>query len=93
MYPQNHPAIGIDLGTTYSAVAMLDEHGQPRTLENSEGDKITPSVLLFEGDDVIVGKEAVKAKTTNNDAVAQHSKRYLGHRSFEQKLLIPSTSL
>ena len=85
MYPQNHPAIGIDLGTTYSAVAMLDEHRQPRTLENSEGDKITPSVLLFEGDDVIVGKEAVKAKTTNNDAVAEHSKRYLGHRSFEQK--------
>jgi molecular chaperone DnaK len=85
MNPQNHPAIGIDLGTTYSAVAMLDEHGQPRTLENSEGDKITPSVILFEGDDVIVGKEAVKAKATHNDAVAEHSKRYLGHRSFEQE--------
>ena len=85
MNPQNHVAIGIDLGTTYSAVAILDEHGQPRTLENSEGDKITPSVLLFEGDDVIVGKEAVKAKATHNDAVAEHSKRYLGHRSFEQQ--------
>jgi molecular chaperone DnaK len=85
MDPQNHPAIGIDLGTTYSAVAMLDEHGQPRTLENSEGDKITPSVLLFEGADIIVGKEAAKAKTTHNDAVAEHSKRFLGHRSFEQR--------
>jgi molecular chaperone DnaK len=85
MNPQNHPAIGIDLGTTYSAVAMLNEYGQPQTLDNSEGDKITPSVLLFEGDDVIVGKEAVKAKATHNTAVAEHSKRYLGHRSFEQE--------
>ena len=85
MNPQNQPAIGIDLGTTYSAVAMLDKQGQPQTLENSEGDKITPSVLLFKGDNVIVGKEAVKAMATHHDAIADHSKRYLGQRSFEQE--------
>ena len=85
MNPQNQPAIGIDLGTTYSAVAMLDKQGQPQTLENSEGDKITPSVLLLKGDNVIVGKEAVKAMATHHDAIADHSKRYLGQRSLEQE--------
>ena len=55
------PAIGIDLGTTFSAVARLDDIGRPQTLINAEGDKLTPSVALFEGGDVIVGKEALKA--------------------------------
>ena len=39
------PAVGIDLGTTYSAVARLDDLGRPQTLINAEGDKITPSVM------------------------------------------------
>ncbi|MEC7567230.1 MAG: Hsp70 family protein [Planctomycetota bacterium] len=77
-------AVGIDLGTTYSAVAMLDDHGKPHTLANAEGDKITPSALLFENDQVIVGKEAVKAKATHYEAVAEHSKRHLGKRDFQQ---------
>ena len=77
-------AVGIDLGTTYSAVAILDDQGKPYTLANAEGDKITPSVLLFENDQVIVGKEAVKAKGTHCDAVAEHSKRHLGNRDFLQ---------
>ena len=52
---------GIDLGTTFSGVARLDETGQPITLVNAEGDRLTPSVVLFDGDDVVVGKEAMKA--------------------------------
>ena len=55
------PAVGIDLGTTFSVVAKLDEAGRPQTLPNGEGDKITPSVVLFDGTDVIVGREALKA--------------------------------
>ena len=54
-------AVGIDLGTTYSAVAFLDNSGRPQTLINAEGDKLTPSTMLFDGQSVIVGKEAVKA--------------------------------
>ena len=54
-------AVGIDLGTTYSAVAILDESGNPKTLPNSEGDLTTPSILLFNDQDVVVGREAEAA--------------------------------
>ena len=40
------PAIGIDLGTTYSVIARLDESGRPLTIPNSEGDLVTPSIVL-----------------------------------------------
>jgi len=78
------PTIGIDLGTTYSVVARLDEHGHPATLVNSEGDRLTPSVVLFDGNDVIVGKEAVKAMTTEAERVAECSKRDMGYRVFHK---------
>ena len=56
-----HPAIGIDLGTTFSVISKLDDLGRPQTLINAEGDKITPSVVLFDDQEVIVGREAIKA--------------------------------
>ena len=61
MTKQSVPAVGIDLGTTFSVLARLDENGQPVTLVNAEGDRITPSMVLFDGEDVVVGKEALKA--------------------------------
>ncbi len=86
-HDSNHaPAIGIDLGTTFSVIARLDDLGRPQTLINSEGDKITPSVVFFEGDNVVVGKEAAKALATEADAVAQFAKRDLGSRFFHQRL-------
>ena len=78
------PAIGIDLGTTFSALARLDETGRPITIPNGEGDLLTPSVVLFEGNNVVVGKEAVKALVTDADHVAQSPKRDLGHRVFHR---------
>ena len=80
------PAIGIDLGTTYSAVARLDEHGRPETLNNEEGDKLTPSVLLFDDTHIVVGKEALKAVATDAEQVAMCMKRELGRRFFTQEL-------
>ena len=53
-------AVGIDLGTTYSCIAYLNEHGQPVTLPNQEGELSTPSVVLFDGDEVVVGTEALR---------------------------------
>jgi molecular chaperone DnaK len=50
--------IGIDLGTTFSAIAHVNEHGVPEIIENSEGERTTPSVVLFEGDIVHVGSYA-----------------------------------
>ena len=79
-------AVGIDLGTTYSAVAYLDDTGRPVTLVNAEGDLVTPSVVLFEGDNVVVGKEALKAMATEAEHVAQCAKRELGERTFHKTL-------
>lgn len=80
------PAVGIDLGTTFSVVACLDDQARPQTLINAEGDKITPSAVFFEGTNVVVGKEAIKAIATDADAVAECAKRALGHRLFPRQL-------
>ena len=80
------PAVGIDLGTTYSVVAKLDERGQPVTLVNAEGDRLTPSMVLMEGNDVVVGKEAMKAMTTEAEHVAECAKRDMGHRAYHRAI-------
>ena len=54
----NRKIVGIDLGTTYSAIAHFDEHGKADIIPNSDNERITPSVILFEDDEVIVGKIA-----------------------------------
>jgi molecular chaperone DnaK len=80
------PAVGIDLGTTYSAVAHLDEHGRPVTLVNAEGDLLTPSVVLFDGPDIVVGKEAIKALGTESDRIAEMAKRDIGRRAYRKSI-------
>ncbi len=70
--------IGIDLGTTFSVVACLDRGGMPQTILNAEGDLSTPSVVYFEQDQVVVGKEAVKASVYEPESVLQHIKREMG---------------
>ena len=78
--------VGIDLGTTFSVIAKLDDLGRPQTLINAEGDKITPSMVFFEGEHVVVGKEAMKAVATEADAVADCAKRDLGSRFYHRAL-------
>jgi len=84
MTSQTIPAVGIDLGTTYSVLARLDETGQPVTLANAEGDRSTPSVVLFEGENVVVGKEALKALAVEPGRVAECFKRDMGKRVFHK---------
>lgn len=79
-----NPAIGIDLGTTYSVIARLDEQGRPATLVNAEGDRSTPSVVLFDGEQVIVGREALKALSSEPDRVAECAKRDMGQRVYHK---------
>src|SRR5688500_12932630 len=86
MTQKTEPAIGIDLGTTFSCVAMLDDLGRPQTLTNAEGDKITPSAVFFEGENIVVGKEAIKATATDAVDVALCAKRDLGSRFFHAPL-------
>ena len=84
MTASSTPAVGIDLGTTFSAVARLDDTGRPVTLPNAEGDLTTPSIVLFDGDDVIVGKEAAKAMATEAERVADCAKRDMGLREYRR---------
>ena len=71
----NEIPVGIDLGTTFSVVSSLDSQGRPYTIQNAEGDVTTPSVVMFDGSNVIVGKEAVKLASYEPDAVAAYAKR------------------
>lgn len=77
-------AVGIDLGTTYSLVAYLDLQGNPISIPSGAGDLLTPSVVLFEDDGVVVGKEAVAASLLDPDAVAECVKRDMGAKQYQK---------
>ena len=72
------PSIGIDLGTTFSVIARPGEWGELVTILNAEGERTTPSVVLFDGDNIVIGKEALKAVSTKMDHIAECSKREIG---------------
>jgi len=76
--------IGIDLGTTNSCVAVM-EGGKPRVIENSEGDRTTPSIVAFSKDDeeVLVGASAKRQAVTNPENTLFAIKRLIGRR-FEE---------
>ena len=80
---QTH-AVGIDLGTTYSAVAYLDDHGRTAMVRNAEGEILTPSVVLFDDTEVIVGREAKKLSTLRIGSVAECVKRDMGRPSYSR---------
>ncbi len=72
-------SVGIDLGTTYSAVAVMDsETMQPRLVPNREGDKITPSVIQFTEKGLIFGREAEDAFNAGEPDCAASFKRSMG---------------
>jgi len=72
--------IGIDLGTTNSCVAIM-EGGKARVIENSEGDRTTPSVVAFsEGGEVLVGQAAKRQAVTNPNNTLFAIKRLIGRR-------------
>ena len=71
--------IGIDLGTTNSCVAVLDG-GTPRVLENAEGDRTTPSIIAYTGDEILVGQPAKRQAVTNPTNTFYAIKRLIGRR-------------
>jgi len=72
--------LGIDLGTTYSAISYLDETGHPRIVYNREGERSTPSVVYVEGDQVIVGKKAWEKARLLSKKLITCVKRIMGFR-------------
>ncbi len=72
--------IGIDLGTTNSCVAVM-EGGKPKVIENSEGDRTTPSTVAFTNDDeVVVGASAKRQAVTNPNNTLYAVKRLIGRK-------------
>lgn len=80
------PSIGIDLGTTYSVVAFLDHQGRPTSILNGAGELLTPSVVLFEEEGPIVGKQAVLASPLRPGNVAECVKRDMGAAHFRHPI-------
>ncbi len=76
-------AVGIDLGTTFSAIACIDDHGKPQIIPNSENERITPSVILFDGQNAIVGSVAQQSAVAEPQNIVDFIKREMG-KSMEQ---------
>jgi molecular chaperone DnaK len=79
--------VGIDLGTTFSAIAFLDNEGRPNTITNSEGELTTPSVVFFDHDAVIVGTEAAFAGESDVARLARAAKRDMGGTQYRKTIL------
>jgi molecular chaperone DnaK len=74
--------IGIDLGTTNSCVAIL-ENNKPRVIENNEGARTTPSIVAY-GDEILVGASAKRQAVTNPKKTVYAAKRLIGRKFKEQ---------
>jgi molecular chaperone DnaK len=74
----NLPTIGIDLGTTFSAVAYVDAIGQPQLIRNSSGSAVTPSIVCFNGREAWVGDKATLRKVTTPHDIYEFIKRDIG---------------
>ena len=73
--------IGIDLGTTNSCVAVMEAGGKVRVIENSEGDRTTPSIVAYSKDgDVLVGQSAKRQAVTNPHNTLYAIKRLIGRK-------------
>ena len=87
----NRKAVGIDLGTTFSAVAHIDAYGKPQIIPNTESERITPSVIFFDGSNAIVGTVAKNNTVAEPEKIVDFVKREMGkskeqfNRNFESK--------
>ena len=84
-------AVGIDLGTTNSVVAVL-EGGEPSVIANAEGNRTTPSIVAFKSEEVLVGELAKRQAITNPDNTVRSIKRHIGtnwKEKFEGKEYTP----
>lgn len=74
--------VGIDLGTTYSAVAYINDDGMPQIIPNDNGKNTTPSTLLFDGNSIVVGEAAKNEGFSDPDNYEAFVKRHMGERDY-----------
>lgn len=74
--------LGIDLGTTNSAMAYINDDDQAEIIVNRDGERVTPSVILFEDNEPIVGSEAKLNSVSEPENIVQFVKRNLGNKAY-----------
>ena len=74
--------VGIDLGTTYSAIAYINSKGKPEIIPNEYGHATTPSVIAFEAGKPIIGEEAKRRQASGDQEVASFFKRQMGDPNY-----------
>ena len=77
--------IGIDLGTTNSCVSVM-EGDRPKIIENSEGDRTTPSVVAFTDAETLVGQSAKRQSVTNPEKTVYAIKRFIGRKYSDKEV-------
>lgn len=80
---------GIDLGTTFSALARLNGIGRPEIVPNNEGERITPSAVYFDDEEagaIRVGLEAVNCRQLNPDRAVRWIKRHMGDKTWKKSV-------
>ncbi len=82
MSKESKRIFGIDLGTTYSSIAYVDEYGKPVVIPNAENQRVTPSVVFFDGDNVVVGEVAKESARLYPNDVVSFVKRSMGEPNF-----------
>ncbi len=76
----NKKVVGIDLGSGFSAVSIIDETGKPKVIENTEGYKTTPSVVYIKGDEKKIGNAAKRGMVMNPKNTISFVKRFMGSK-------------
>ncbi|CAN6202399.1 unnamed protein product [Urochloa humidicola] len=79
------PAIGIDLGTTYSCVAVW-RHDRGEVIANDQGNRLTPSCVTFKGAERLVGEAAVNQAASNPANTIFEVKRLIGRRFVDESV-------
>ena len=81
--------VGIDFGTTNSAIAYVNEHHEPELIHNARGESLTPTVVYFpEDDNPVIGTSAREAKNAEPDRVVEFIKRQMGAEHYMFPIII-----
>lgn len=81
--------VGIDLGTTFSALAILNAIGKPEIVPNADGERLTPSAIFFDEEDadlIRVGVEAINSRHLNAQRSVRWIKRHMGDANYYKKI-------
>jgi molecular chaperone DnaK len=84
--PDAGAVVGIDLGTTFSVIAHIDPQGRPVSFLNADGDRLTPSVVLFGEEGTLVGKQALLGSALEPERTAICVKRDMGAKFYRHKI-------